>query len=156
MSAPTDPETHHGSSYSSDLVLHNRLEELSRLATWIEAVAGRLSLSTRGKFRLEMVLTEAVANVIQHGSEADKEQQISVILEQAGDDIRVEVRDAGRPFDPLKQPKVVFPRTLDDASQGGLGIHLMRSYSDECGYRREAGENVLTLIIRDAHKPGED
>jgi anti-sigma regulatory factor (Ser/Thr protein kinase) len=103
-----------------------------------------------------MVLTEAVTNVIQHGAEAGKGQEISVILEQVGGDIRVEVRDGGQPFDPLKQPEVVFPRTLDDASRGGLGIHLIRSYSDECRYRREGGENILTLVIRAAEKTEED
>jgi anti-sigma regulatory factor (Ser/Thr protein kinase) len=100
-----------------------------------------------------MVLTEAVTNVIQHNSEGGEDQEIRVILEQAGDEIRVEVRDGGRPFDPLKQPGVIFPRTLDEASQGGLGIHLIRSYSDECGYRHEGDENVLTLVIRDVAKP---
>lgn len=156
MPAPSGGEVYQAGSFSSKLVLHYRLDELNRLATWIETAAGHLSLTDRGKFRLQMVLTEAVTNIIQHGSEADENEEISVVLDRDGDDIRIEVRDGGRPFDPLKQPQVVFPRTLDDASQGGLGIHLIRSYSDECGYRREGGENILTLIIRDVQKQGEE
>ena len=154
MPAPSGSKEDRASNFSSRLVLANQLEELSRLATWIETIASYLLLTDRAKFRLEIVLTEAITNVIQYGFEEDGE--IGVALERAGDDLLVEVRDSGRPFNPLNQPEVVFPRTLDDASQGGLGIHLIRSYSDECIYRCEAGENVLSIIIRDTQEPGED
>ena len=156
MCPPSGLETDPASSQAFRLRLVYRLDELNRLATWIETVASQLSLTERAKFRLEMVLTEAVTNVIQHGSEGAGDREIRLVLEQAGDDVRMEVRDGGRPFDPLEQPRVVFPRTLDEASQGGLGIHLIRSYSDECSYRHEGGENVLTLIIRDVKQQRED
>ena len=111
MRFSSESEGHGTGSYTSMLLLDYRLDELNRLATWIETVASHLSLTDRGKFRLEMVLTEAVTNVIQHGAEVGGDQEISVVLEQVGGDIRAEVRDGSRAFNPLKKPEVIFPRT---------------------------------------------
>jgi anti-sigma regulatory factor (Ser/Thr protein kinase) len=37
---------------------------------------------------------------------------------------------------------------LAEAQPGGLGLSMLRSYSDHLAYRREAGRNQLTLTVR--------
>ncbi|MEJ1972156.1 MAG: ATP-binding protein [Lacunisphaera sp.] len=56
--------------------------------------------------------------------------------------------DASPAFDPLQVPVKVLPTRLEDATPGGLGLVLIRNYTDEVRYARVAGRNCLTLVFR--------
>ena len=132
------------------LVLENKLDDLTKLSQWINNLAGRLGISPNDTFRLDLALAEAVTNIIRYAFEDSASHNIKVTMHYQYNNITVEIKDKGRPFDPLKHPKVIFPRSLEEASKGGLGIHLIRTYTDECYYRREGGANILTMVIYDS------
>ena len=132
------------------LILDNRLDELTRLADWINHLAGKFGLPAKVIFQLDLIVAEAVTNVINYAFENEKTHQITVTLQYQKHRVTVEIVDDGQPFDPLQHPPVVFPRKLEEASKGGLGIHLIRTYTDECHYRREGDKNILTLIMSDS------
>ncbi len=131
------------------LVLTNCLDDLAILSEWLGDLSNQLQLSARGAFRLELVLVEVVTNVISHGFEDQEEHQIQVIVDSLDKTLSLEVRDDGIPYDPL-QHKVELPKRLEDAQEGGLGIHLIRSYVDDCHYVRDGNQNVLTMRIYDS------
>jgi anti-sigma regulatory factor (Ser/Thr protein kinase) len=134
-----------------ELGLKNRFEDLETLSTWIAELLDHIKLSPRGTFRLELVLEEAVTNIVQYAyDEGDTEHDITIALSCQGKMIQVEIRDLGLPFNPLQRPEVVLPSNLEDAHEGGLGIHLIRNYADECHYQRESNQNILTIVICDA------
>lgn len=133
------------------LIIQNDLDELTRLSEWVNHLAGQLNLSSKVTFRLDLTLAEAVTNVIQYAYEDEKNHEIVITLQYRKNGADVEVIDEGQPFDPLQAPEVVFPRSLDEASEGGLGIHLIRTYTDECYYRREVGKNILTMVVRESN-----
>ena len=109
--------------------------------------------SRRGlAFRLELALTEAVTNVIEHGLTPDYAGTIAVTARQTPMELILTVADDGPPFDPLQTPEPVVPDTLDDAAIGGLGVHLLRRYADRCAYAYRDNRNELTLIYQLAQK----
>ena len=61
LSASSSPQTE-PVSYTLSLV--NKLAELVKLAEWLEGLADKLKLSGEDAFKLELILTEAVTNVM--------------------------------------------------------------------------------------------
>lgn len=144
-------------SVINSLVLNSELAELVKLSTWIEGLADELNLSGDDAFKLELILTEAVTNVIQHGYRETSNGDIEVSVQERANQLFIKVKDTAKAFNPLQQPEVKFPRTLDEASEGGLGIHLIRNYTDECSYQRSGEHNVLIMVLtvtkREPDKP---
>ena len=132
------------------LVVENRLDELTTVSEWINELASQLGISPKGAFRLDLALAEAVSNIIDYAFDDEETHSIEVTLQYANHKATIQISDDGKPFDPLQAPEIVLPRSLEEAQEGGLGIHLMRHYTDECHYRRQDDKNVLSLVIHDA------
>ena len=145
---PARPQNAEG--VSSTLLLENNLDELTTLNKWMNKLAKQFGILPNDTFRLDLLLAESVTNVIQHAYTDKKSHQIKVTFHYRQNVIGLEVEDEGIPFNPLQNPEVVFPRSLDEASKGGLGIHLIRSYADECEYKRENGKNIFTMIVKES------
>lgn len=61
--------------------------------------------------------------------------------------LQVQLRDDGQSFNPLDYPEAAQPKSLDEAVEGGLGIHLIRNYAQECRYERRGRENWFTIVL---------
>lgn len=134
----TDPAT---------LVLPGSLDALAHLSEWIQGVARKYGLSDRCTFRLELVLVEAVTNIVQYAGAANGDLEIMVEIGCTDERVFVQLEDTGRLFDPTAAPAHVQPQNLDDATIGGLGIHLLRAYTEELEYRRVDQRNQLRMTI---------
>jgi anti-sigma regulatory factor (Ser/Thr protein kinase) len=117
------------------------------LSDWVAEVATRLGLSARVSFRLDLVLAEAVTNVIENAYTDGIDHKIFIQVEPITPLLAVTIRDDGQPFNPLDHPEVVPPKSLAEARAGGLGIHLIRSYAQECRYERQGQENQFTILL---------
>jgi anti-sigma regulatory factor (Ser/Thr protein kinase) len=60
-------------------------------------------------------------------------------------ELRIEVEDDGRPFDPLAHSAPDLSQPLDKRPVGGMGIHMIRKSMDRVEYRRADGKNILTM-----------
>lgn len=129
------------------LSLANHHGALDDLGAWIAAIAARDELPARAAFQLELVLTEAVTNIMDQARSEPSAGRIDIDCRICGDAIDVVIADDGPAFDPTARPEVILPRDLDDATPGGLGIHLMRRYTRGMEYRRENGRNILSMIL---------
>jgi anti-sigma regulatory factor (Ser/Thr protein kinase) len=149
MNAPISQPPGSNTPTIETLLLRNQLDSLEQLSVWTNTLAEQYHFSPRGEFRLNLALTEAVTNIIQYAYDDKRSHEIKVEVQVQGHTIRIDLTDDGRPFDPLKKPMVSFPRSIDEAAEGGLGIHLIRSYMDECHYHRLHNKNIFTMIFRD-------
>jgi anti-sigma regulatory factor (Ser/Thr protein kinase) len=131
-----------------DLVIENRLGELSRAEQWLSAVMEAWSVPEETVFAIDLVMNEAVTNVISHAYRDDRTHTIRISLRRDHDAIEIEVIDDGGAFDPLSAPALVVQGDLEEAAIGGRGIHLIRSFTDDRHYRRDSGLNHLKLRIR--------
>jgi len=144
------------------------LPELMRLA---QDCAERAGLDELAVQRVELVLEEALANIIHHAyphSEADAPaaaggdappgtpgttpRACDVALDCAVEpgELTLTITDWGPPFDPVRPTEhdvdlaANLEADLDSRAPGGLGLILIRSMS-QATYRREQEANVLTL-----------
>jgi anti-sigma regulatory factor (Ser/Thr protein kinase) len=132
-----------------ETALKNTTDELESLSHWLMDIAEKIGFSARGLFKLDLVLSEVVSNIIQYAFEDSEEHEISVELQSQGSMARVQIRDSGIPFDPTQSPEVELPTCLEETPIGGLGIHLIRNYCNELSYHRQDNINILTAIICD-------
>jgi anti-sigma regulatory factor (Ser/Thr protein kinase) len=126
--------------------------QLARLEAWLHDFSTACELPARASFGLELVLTEAVTNVMDHshnagGDDSNETGEIEVICTLRDGCVSAELIDDGPPFDPTSSVPVVLPANLDEASPGGLGIHLMRRYTSSMEYVREQNRNVLRMTL---------
>ena len=96
---------------------------------------------------MEMVLVqeELVTNVAKY-SGLGEQGEVTVTISISADELRLEIRDRGEPFDPLTEgQRAELGADIDHARVGGLGVHLVTQLTDTQLYRREDNENVLTV-----------
>jgi anti-sigma regulatory factor (Ser/Thr protein kinase) len=91
---------------------------------------------------------ELLTNVISYGYSNDGEHEITLRLRVEPEQIRVEVEDDGKPFNPLEVPEADTTKSLEERAVGGLGIHLVRKLTDGLEYQRHKGKNLLVMRKR--------
>jgi anti-sigma regulatory factor (Ser/Thr protein kinase) len=137
----------------SSLTLPNDHSGLADLADWLRRLAAHHDLPAQAAFRLDLVLSEAVTNVMDHAQRPDARGTIELACAVEDGLILVQVSDDGPPFDPTARAPAVLPGSLEEATPGGLGIHLMRQYTSSMAYRRDNDRNILCLTLPIAHRP---
>lgn len=130
------------------LVIHNRFSEIRNVISWLEQTIHQLGLQKNQQFNFELCADEAITNIIHYAYQDESEHEIILSLFVRGEAVSLEIGDDGIPFNPLLSPGYTCPTSLQDASVGGLGIHLMQTHMDECRYDLRHGKNVLTLTAR--------
>ena len=127
-------------------------EEIRRACEWLTAALRQRDVPQPRVERLELALHEVLANVLAHGGSAARAEPIRICIEVrdngAAGEARVEVSDAGMPFDPTGAPEHVPAKTLAEAPIGGLGLPLIRRCSDWLSYRRDGGRNHVGFGVR--------
>ena len=132
------------------LVIENRLAELGRVEAWLAEISARWAIPPRAAFAVDLVINEALANVVSHAYEDDTKHEIELSLTDMPGAVIVEIVDDGEPFNPFDTPPVVMALDLEHAAIGGRGIHLIKIYADEHHYNYVAGRNRLKLVIHKA------
>jgi len=129
------------------LELHATPEEVMRAVETLQQFATAQGVPEKIVFGLALALEECGSNIVNHGLQRDARQQFQVAIEHTGNTFVIELRDRGPAFDPTAAAGRKSQAEPDDLP-GGWGIQLVRRYTDEIQYRREAGENILRLTKR--------
>ncbi|MCY4416840.1 MAG: ATP-binding protein [Chloroflexi bacterium] len=133
-------------SASASLKIAPTLDQLERIAAIVEDLGEQDDWPPDLIFKVNLVLDELSVNIVNYGGEAS---EIEVSLDADADEVRVEISDDGRPFDPLTDAmEPDLDASLEDRAIGGLGIHLVREMMDELHYSREDGKNRLAMVKR--------
>lgn len=128
--------------------LRNDPSEAKHIGDWVDEFARRAGLSKDVQHSIDLALAEWVTNVISYAYDDSREHWITVRFLKGDAEVRVEVQDDGRAFDPLTLPSTDTSAPLEKRPIGGLGVHMMRKLMDAVLYRREGGRNILTLVKR--------
>jgi serine/threonine-protein kinase RsbW len=99
--------------------------------------------------QVEICLVEAVNNAIEHGYRCDPANFVEVRAEVEGAGLRLEVRDRGQGFDPLRLEQALSRQPEFDEiamlSERGRGLAIIKEVMDEVSYLRTDGVNVLRM-----------
>ena len=130
------------------LILANDITEISKLSAFIDEIGEEFSLTPDVVFNLNLVLEEAVVNVINYAYPKEEHQSIYLSAALHDDSIVFVLTDTGKEFDPTMAPEADITLSADEREIGGLGIFLIRQIMNEVKYERIEGKNVLTLEKR--------
>ena len=92
-------------------------------------------------YDLNLVLTEAMANAIQHANEGDPSKEVHIEISIFDKRLIIRVFDFGQGFDVKKYVKPRHP--LDEH---GRGIYLMHTIMDDISYQPTKSGHVLEMI----------
>ncbi|NPA25062.1 MAG: ATP-binding protein [Deltaproteobacteria bacterium] len=125
------------------------LENLPRFIAFAADQARRRGFSASRVGEIELVLEEALVNVIRYAypeSEGDLALEIRSSPESG---LVLEIRDRGVSFNPLENPPPDLEADILERAVGGLGIYFIKELADRVSWRRQDQENILTLAFSD-------
>ena len=128
------------------LVIKNDISEINKLAFFIEELGEEFGLTPNMVFNLNLVLEEAVSNVILYAYPKETQQEIVLTANKSDKNLIFVLSDTGKEFDPTQAPDADVTLSAEERQIGGLGIFLFRQIMDEVKYQRIDGKNTLTLI----------
>lgn len=132
-----------------NLELNATPQEVMRAVEALQELGRARGFSEQAVFRLALALEECASNIVEHAYRRDPARKFQVRINELGDAVNIELRDQGPEFDPTR---IAHPQSdsknnadADSRPPGGWGVLLAAHYLDEFHYRRESGENVLSL-----------
>ena len=128
------------------LILANDITEISKLSAFIDEIGEEFSLTPDVVFNLNLVLEEAVVNVINYAYPKEEHQSIYLSAALHDDSIVFVLTDTGKEFDPTQAPEADITLSAEERPIGGLGIFITKKTMDTVEYAYENGENILTMI----------
>lgn len=95
--------------------------------------------------RLELVLAEAMNNIVEHAYLDSPDGRIVVRLTRDPDALSCEIIDTGTamPDDALPQGDHPMLPSIDDLPEGGFGWFMIRELAETLRYNRRSGRNCL-------------
>ena len=127
------------------IILTNDISEISKLNEFVEEIGNEFSLTPDVVFNVNLVLEEAIVNVINYAYPKEEHQYIYLSAHVHEGSIVFVLTDTGKEFDPTLAPEADITLSADEREIGGLGIFLIRQIMNEVRYQRIEGKNVLTL-----------
>ena len=127
------------------LILANDITEISKLSAFIDEIGEEFSLTPDVVFNLNLVLEEAVVNIINYAYPKEEHEKIYLSAKLRNGSIVLVLTDTGKEFDPTQAPEADITLSAEERPIGGLGIFLIRQIMNEVKYQRIEGKNVLTL-----------
>ena len=133
-------------------VFKGSVEDITAATKWLRSIVASLELPAAKANDIEVCLEELLTNIVRHGQASHGQLEdsphpltIALTLNRREDGIVMTVEDNGRPFDVTQAPAVTIDKPLDQVEPGGLGIGLIKSFSDKLQYRRTEMGNRVTL-----------
>lgn len=128
------------------LCIENDIKELDRINDFLEVVDEEFLLPSAFRMKLNLVLEEAVSNIIFYAYKpGEKGCSINIVVSYDKGWLTLMLIDSGIAFDPTKRENPDITLSADERPIGGLGIFLIKQIMDEVSYRREKKQNVLIM-----------
>ncbi len=137
------------------LKVKSELREIEKVRHFLQESLKEFHLSEEAFYLIELSILEICINIVRYAYPHGK-GEISVNLWYKEEELFFEIRDWGIPFDPEAALEPDIQEMIDQNKTGGLGIFLSRKLMNGFEYRRENGQNILTMHkkIRKVKVPG--
>ena len=130
------------------LTLKSRLSEITRVPPWLESLAALHAIPSRIQFAIDLCPEEVLSNIIRHGHSGESSHEIVIRYQTHRDGFFTFVVEDDAPlFNPLSIPRPPVPRTLEDMSEGGQGIRLLKQSADAIEYEPMSNGNRLIITF---------
>ncbi len=131
--------------------IESRLDQVRLLRAAVRAIADELGCDESTCFQIQLGLTEAVNNVIEHAYHFQPDCRVNVDIETALGFIELQITDNGVPFPLECEAKLLdadahFPDPLDgEHGERGRGLGIIHQTMDSVKFDRSEGKNHLLM-----------
>ena len=126
----------------------NKIENLEKVASFIEQFCNENNLNDYISFDLHLVEDEITSNIINYAFDDNLEHIIDISIELEAGNVKMQFIDDGKEFNILKAKEANVDLPLEERPIGGLGIFLVKQKMDFINYERKEKKNILTLTKR--------
>ncbi len=127
------------------LRLKNDISELGKMTELLEKFRKTYNLSGSFTYDIKLSLEEIFSNIVFYGFDDGKDHFIDIKIQMAGNELILEIKDDGKPFNPLDKSFPDFEKPCLDRGVGGLGIYLVCKLMDNLEYKSSEGSNILRM-----------
>ena len=128
-----------------EMSIKNQVQELDRVAHFIEEIGEELSLDMELQMNLNLVMEEMVSNIIFYAYPEGVEATIELSAECDGKELTFVLSDQGRAFDPTLKENFDMDVNPAERELGGMGIFIVKNIMNQVTYQRLEGRNLLTM-----------
>ena len=127
------------------LLVKNQMLELNRVVAYLDELGEEWELSVPLVFSLNLVVEEALTNIILYGFDDQLEHTIEIDFKNDLDQLNITFIDDGIAYDPTLKEDPDISLSTEDRQIGGLGIFLIKKIMDKVEYKRKENKNFLIL-----------
>lgn len=125
--------------------IHSEFSEVKKLAAALHEYCGQVDVDSTYAGQLELILVEAVNNVIEHAYENQPGHDISVEMNKQGAEFIFTIKDQGHPTPETIQHEHEGMPDERFLPEGGWGLGLINALVDQIEFDRQGETNVLML-----------
>ena len=126
------------------LTIEAKVKNLDRVLAFIEQNLEAAGCSVKAQTQICVAAEEVYVNIASYAYAPGTGDAVITVKAEDGT-AAIEFRDKGIPFDPLAKDDPDVTLSAEEREIGGLGIYMVKKSMDEVLYRRENGENILTI-----------
>jgi len=123
------------------------IASLSPIFDFIETIGKKTGFSSHKIARIHVAVEEVVVNIIKHAFKDSTGEFIRIETQDTPQSILFRIIDSAPAFNPLSVPAPHMNTDLTCRQVGGLGLLLVREFSDQVAYTRQGKENILELTV---------
>ena len=130
-----------------ELKVKAKLENLAVVDDFLTETFRQFGMKEDEGVQVRLAVNEACTNIIQYAYSGESENSIIILCSMSGNDLVIEIRDWGKPFDPEAVPQPDTDSELFERKEGGVGIFLMKQMMNDVRYVFHAGRyNELRMV----------
>ncbi len=126
----------------SVILMSAQFENIDLACNDVDKCLIRLQLQ-KLSFGIQLVIREALANAIKHGSQNDESKQVILQISKLHDQLIFKIKDEGSGFD----QSCLAEDLSEELSCCGRGIIIMRQYFDKVTFNKQGNEVELIKKI---------
>ena len=119
--------------------------DLDKIKDAVDRISAAVECTARKCCEINLVLEELFTNIVSYGFPDNDEHDIDLLLTCDDEYLMIRLEDDGQPFNILKADDPDTKCALERRGIGGLGIHFVKHFIDDCKYHRKKGKNILIL-----------
>lgn len=134
---------------SRAIQLSSSLDHVDLARDFVAEIARQVPMTPKEIYDLELVVTEALTNVMEHAYDGDETSAVQLLVTPDDEQLTIVISHDGRDFDPDAVPDPDMKQYLAERRVGGLGLFLMKKLMDEVEYSTgEDGRRQIRLMKR--------
>lgn len=130
----------------SEMTVPADLGQVDRVRLFLRRRIHGLALGDEEAMKLELSLHEIFVNIALYAYPKGGPGMMTLRIWDDAGVLFIQVRDRGIPFDPAEKPPPDLEKIARLGTRGGLGVFLFKTFMDGYTYRRDDGENILTIF----------